>query len=161
MGHFAARLPQLLPRLRWLHFECRELPSVAEMAAVAASAGSGRSFTLSVEVEKPTLSLAALRPLLSVADVTFFSREFVEKRAAEVLPAGALPTPSAAADPPTDGHPALRFLRALSATVQPSGALWIVGWGSLGAFGLHTPSGKGIFEPAVSISCVVESVGAG
>ncbi|KAL1498798.1 hypothetical protein AB1Y20_014105 [Prymnesium parvum] len=154
--HFLSTLPALIPRLRWLHFECREMPSVGAMAAAAAAArdeaAAAAQFTLSVEIEKPTLSPSALRPLLRLADVIFFSREHIEAIAPALLP----PPPRDATD-----HLALQCMRSLCSAAPPDGALWVCAWGALGVFALHTPSGRSFFEPAVRVAAVVDSVGAG
>ncbi|KAL3929490.1 MAG: hypothetical protein SGPRY_001940 [Prymnesium sp.] len=156
-GHGCALVVQyyMTPRLRWLHLECREMPSVGEMAkaAVEHRARASLRFPLSVEVEKPIFSPSVLRPLLRVADVVFFSREHIETVAPGLLP----PT----SPPPSNDHLALQTLQALSRLVEPRESIWICAWGSLGAFAYHTPSGAAAFEPAARVSNVVDTIGAG
>ena len=61
----------------WVHFECRELPSVLHCAeAVARARGEAASPLVSLEVEKPHMSPHALAPLLPLCDVVFLSKEW-------------------------------------------------------------------------------------
>lgn len=161
----------------WCHLECREMPSVALMAqayrehatALAPRSASARWRFLSLEVEKPHLEVASLLPLFALCDTIFISREFLERNQAQILAGGK--AQSGHGHPSSDhgwhsgsadeGHLAVRCLRALLAQTPGCRALWMVGWGALGAFALDSLPGTCYFQPAFPPEAVVDSVGAG
>jgi sugar/nucleoside kinase (ribokinase family) len=172
------------PPVSWCHLECREMPSILEMArewrASTGARANGHSCTLSLEVEKPHLIVAELLPLFGLCNVIFLSSEFVQRNAATILALGgadpsaaaatiAAPTAPSAAAAAAPGasageeHLAHRCLQMLAAQSPACAALWIVGWGSTGAFALDARAGRcrPLFQPAFRPAAVVDSVGAG
>jgi sugar/nucleoside kinase (ribokinase family) len=141
----------------WCHLEAREMPSVGEMAAAyrrARQPTAARRF-LSLEVEKPHLVPAELLPVFALCDVIFLSREFLERNQAAILG-------DAGAAVGADAEPlALRCLRALTAQVAGCRAMWVVGWGALGAYAFDATLARPLFQPAFPPAAVVDSVGAG
>lgn len=154
----------------WCHLECREMPSVARMAEayrahrVASVPGAGARWRfLSIEVEKPHMEVGALLPVFALCDAIFLSREFLERNQRAILGGGGggggrdgCGQSGAGAE-----HLAVRCLRALLAQSPGCRALWMVGWGSLGAFALDSVPGASHFQPAFPPKAVVDSVGAG
>lgn len=176
--------------LRWCHLECREMPAVRTMAEAFRAArgaralgGGGGARVLSLEVEKPQMVPAELLPVFALCDAIFLSREFLEKNSAAILAAGGAAAAAAAGaaaggaaaqrgapaaacegaggEPGVESHLALRCLRALSAQLSGCRALWLVGWGSSGAYALDSASGEGLHQPPFPPERVVDSVGAG
>lgn len=156
----------------WIHFETREFKSVSRMVKEAhgllhtgedaallprfgidASASSPRggpptTWRLSVEIEKPAIAVDDALELACMADLTFFSRDWAEAHAAELLDASPSATAAAskgalaaAADaaPGAPPHRALRILHALArrAAERSGGRLppaLVCAWGAHGAF---------------------------
>lgn len=173
----------------WCHLECREMPSVLEMARDWVRTHGGGGGRLSVEVEKPSMQPTDLLPLLPLCDLCVLSREFVEAHAVDVLKmdglkrdglergglemdglnvgaaeaagagAGSAGAGVKAAD---EGSPPLpiRFIRALRAASDAPRGLWVVPWGSRGAFAVDG-SGHALHAPAIVSGAVVDSTGAG
>jgi sugar/nucleoside kinase (ribokinase family)/CubicO group peptidase (beta-lactamase class C family) len=85
-AHLSARLPAPAPGKRgFVHFEGREVVSVGAMTrAVQARRAAGEAWQISIELEKPAISLSDALALIEHADVAYFSREWVEKHAAEL-----------------------------------------------------------------------------
>jgi len=184
-------------RPSWCHLECRQSPDIMMQLAKAWRDGAnsrpvmawladpwhdaaGRSRNgessvppLSVEVEKPTLDLKELLPLLQVCDYVFFSQDFAEANHDKVVALSAHleesneepGTKRQKTGPPENSraweqHIAVSFMRAMSKCVR-SDATWICAWGEYGAFGLSTSTGCIHFEPAHAQREVLDSVGAG
>ena len=141
----------------WCHLECRELPSVYEMAK-AWMKHKIADARLSVEVEKPSMNPADVLPLLQLCDVVFFSREFVEKHAADVILAH--DTLREVLHDSSREHVAHQFIRALRMRSNVVRGLWVVPWGVQGAFAVDDV-GRGLHEPACVPDRVVDTTGAG
>ncbi|KAJ1617822.1 Ribokinase-like protein [Pavlovales sp. CCMP2436] len=177
IGHFARALARADEQLAapggvygdpcWVHLECREMPAVLRMAeayrAHTPSAAARHPRVLSLEVEKPHLAPSELLPLFALCDAIFLSREFLERNQEAILggaDGGGSATPGGSSATPNE-HLALRCLRALLAQTPGCRALWVVGWGALGAFALDSVTRTGHFQPAFPPERVVDSVGAG
>ena len=170
-AHFATTLETAAAATRplgWIHLECRELPSVAQMAAAARAGAAARGAVLSVEVEKPYLALAELAPLLCACDLVILSREFLERQmlghAAEAEVEEEVEAEAAAPSPET--HAAVVGLRELRRRVAEladadsasmRGALWVCPWGKAGAYAVDGGGGGGgaggvaLHAPAVGV----------
>lgn len=213
-AHFAQVLSDFTPpgspggsAWLWCHLECRELPSVLEMATEWArrqdkrGAFSVEGGRLSVEVEKPSMQPNDLLPLLALCDLCVLSREFVEAHAKDVLGIDGFQMDGLRVErgptdgPRTDGVDVgvaaavrervragregaesaseggsraecvsealpIRFIRALRDAAHAPGGLWVVPWGSRGAFAVDA-SGRALHAPATVCDQVVDSTGAG
>ena len=169
-AHFATTLETAAAATRplgWIHLECREIPSVAQMAAAARAGAAARGAVLSVEVEKPYLALAELAPLLCACDLVILSRESLERQmlghAAEAEVEEEVEAEAAAPSPET--HAAVVGLRELRRRVAEladadsasmRGALWVCPWGKAGAYavdgGGHSHGGgAALHAPAVGV----------
>eukprot|EP00434_Breviolum_minutum_P002626 symbB.v1.2.002319.t1/scaffold123.1/size315817/4 len=104
---------------------------------------------LSLEVEKPSLEVKEVLPLLHRCDVVFFSSDFMRARAKELESEGE-----------GDHHAAMRGLQALAAKAKAKHALLICPWGSTGAFALDTVTMESFFQPSEKVEAV-DSLGAG
>ncbi|KAG8460031.1 hypothetical protein KFE25_011080 [Diacronema lutheri] len=147
---------------RWCHLECREMPSVREMAhAFRANPLPAGASVLSLEVEKPHMVPAELLPVFALCDAIFLSREFLERNQAAIVEAAPPAEPRLGGADELEAHAAVRCLRALLAQTPGCRALWIVGWGAHGAFALDSARGTVLFQPSFPPAAVVDSVGAG
>ncbi len=142
----------------WVHFECRELPSVLHCAeAVARARDEAASPLVSLEVEKPHMSPHALAPLLPLCDVVFLSKEWTLAQAGALQAracayggrmrqsgpltvahaqekhgrADAADAPGEAAD--VDGSVAVQAMRSLRSLCACDETLFVCAWGASGA----------------------------
>lgn len=139
----------------WVHLEGREYASVIQMAQ---QTSSGR---LSVEIEKPSLSIEQVLDFASCAHLILFSRDWVETHAASLADGG-----------PNTDRLALETLHVLAKRGScekrlPDYFVWVCAWGSHGAYAVEaaahgdTRTYKFYFQPAVPVDRVVDSTGAG
>lgn len=188
VAHFAASVKEAFANASkcgvpsWCHLECRQPPNImmqfADAWRVQAQAQSPVP-PLSVEIEKPTLDLEEVVPLLRICDYAFFSQDFVEAKLDKVItlasdctdskgdptqPANKKQKTSSTCTEDTcawEQHPAVQFMKALSKCVGTPRATWICGWGEHGAFAFSTLTGSVSFEAAHAQKEVISSVGAG
>ncbi|CAJ1439256.1 unnamed protein product, partial [Effrenium voratum] len=132
----------------WCHLECRQL-GVADMAQLSRELRP--KAVLSVEIEKPSMDLQAVLPMLSRCDVVFFSSDYIKAHA---------PTAGEADGDDWQKHSALRCLQTWAAACNAQAALWICAWGSLGAFAYDTAAKQSFFQAAEKARAV-ETVAAG
>ena len=173
---FGVKLPELVASTRsrgWVHLETRDYDSVIRLAKEARRvldhhanvAAADLMWKLSIEIEKPALTLAQVIDLASCADVIFFSRDWAERRASEVPPAAG----GAGGAGSEAEHTAVRIMRHVARAVEDRGHVLralVCAWGAEGAYALAPPAGAtGLwmpsFAPAVAVEEVVDSTGAG
>ena len=85
-SHFAAGLPS---EPQWVHLEAREPRTVGQMAQEVADRRKGgaahQPWRLSIEIEKPAITVGDALSLVVHAEAAFFSRDWIEAHAAELL----------------------------------------------------------------------------
>jgi hypothetical protein len=159
---FAARLPDVFSAAAphangWIHLETREFASVVQLAREARrrlqDVAGGGAWRVSIEVEKPAISVSEAIELGLCADVLFLSRDWAERHAHELVgPQAAAATDDACAPPevaqteaaddacaeggpPSDEHVALRVLRQVACRTAAKGRVLsaaICAWGAHG-----------------------------
>ncbi|KAG9295983.1 hypothetical protein G9A89_011835 [Geosiphon pyriformis] len=121
----------------WIHFEGRNTEEVAKMIDFIDGKSWRNKCIISVELEKP--HRRGLENLMHRGDVVFFSKVFAEGKGYD--------------------HPG-DFLQVMGPYCKKTAYLFCT-WGSAGASCYHNPTRKLCNAPALAISNVLDSVGAG
>lgn len=170
-AHFASKLDTIRRPHCWIHFELRQYTSVLEMVRAADVARSSeRTLRVSIEVEKPEMTVEQVVELIQLADVMFLSREWVEKHSASLL----------GSEAPQSRH-AFEIMAALAARCSAARealdrgsvdlsrrVICVCAWGAQGAYGAELELRAGAmavrqehFAAASKVAAVVDSTGAG